>query len=165
MAASSPRCNFRGRNFSHKALLLMAVPSNGEGLLDVSKTVNRRLCSFTAFQNCLERLYQKWYGMANGCRYSLEVVFYRTGSDSEPVREWLKRLTKEDKKTIGGDIKTVQYGWPLSMPVVHKLDRDLWEVRSRLDNHIARMLFTIYEDKMVLLQDSSRNRRRHRWKI
>jgi phage-related protein len=34
---------------------------------------------------------------------------------------------------------------------VRKLDRDLWEVRSRLDNRIARILFTIYEDKMVLL--------------
>lgn len=81
----------------------------------------------------------------------LEVIFYRTGSGGEPVREWLKGLTKEDKKTIGGDIKTVQYGWPLGMPVVRKLDRDLWEVRSRLDNRIARILFTIQEDKMVLL--------------
>lgn len=40
----------------------------------------------------------------------LEVIFYRTGSGTEPVREWLKGLTKEDKKSIGGDIKTVQYG-------------------------------------------------------
>jgi phage-related protein len=81
----------------------------------------------------------------------LEVIFYRTGSGTEPVREWLKGLSKEDKRSIGSDIKTVQYGWPLGMPVVRKLDRDLWEVRSRLNNRIARILFTIYEDKMVLL--------------
>lgn len=81
----------------------------------------------------------------------LEVIFYRTGSGTEPVRECLKGLAKEDKKSIGSDIKTVQYGWPLGMPVVRKLDRDLWEVRSRLDNRIARLLFTIYEDKTVLL--------------
>lgn len=37
------------------------------------------------------------------------------------------------------------------MPVVRKLDRDLWEIRSRLGNRIARIVFTIYEDKMVLL--------------
>ncbi len=47
---------------------------------------------------------------------SLEVTFYRTESGNEPVREWLKGLNKQDKKAIGGDIKTVQYGWPLGMP-------------------------------------------------
>lgn len=38
---------------------------------------------------------------------SLEVVFYQTESGNEPVREWLKRLSKPDKQTIGADIKTV----------------------------------------------------------
>jgi len=81
----------------------------------------------------------------------LEVVFYRTESGNEPVREWLQGLSKQDKKTIGGDIKTVQYGWPLGMPVVRKLDQGLWEVRSRLDKRIARTLFTVHGDHMVLL--------------
>jgi hypothetical protein len=35
---------------------------------------------------------------------SLEVVFYRTQSGKEPVREWLQGLSKQDKKSIGGDI-------------------------------------------------------------
>ena len=82
---------------------------------------------------------------------SLEVVFYRTESGNEPVREWLKRLSKQDKKTIGGDIKTVQYGWPLGMPVVRKMDHGLWEIRCRLDKRIARILFTVKGKKMVLL--------------
>ena len=43
----------------------------------------------------------------------MEVVFYRTDSGGEPVRVWLKGLTKAEKRIIGGDIKTVQYGWPL----------------------------------------------------
>lgn len=81
----------------------------------------------------------------------LEVVFYRTESGNEPVREWLKGLSKQDKKAIGGDIKTVQYGWPLGMPVVRKLDQGLWEVRSRLDKRIARTLFTVQGENMVLL--------------
>ena len=42
------------------------------------------------------------------CLY--EVAFYRTESGNEPVREWLKGLNKQDKKAIGGDIKTIQYG-------------------------------------------------------
>jgi phage-related protein len=81
----------------------------------------------------------------------LEVVFYRTVSGKEPVREWLQGLARQDKKTIGGDIKTVQYGWPLGMPVVRKLDPGLWEVRSQLENRIARVLFAVRGEKMVLL--------------
>jgi len=82
---------------------------------------------------------------------SLEVVFYQTGSGNEPVREWLLGLSKADKRTIGSDIKTVQYGWPIGMPVVRKLDTGLWEIRSRLDQRISRILFTVYDDTMVLL--------------
>jgi phage-related protein len=77
--------------------------------------------------------------------------FFRTESGNEPVREWLKELSKQDKKAIGGDIKTVQYGWPLGMPVVRKMDPGLWEVRCRLDKRIARILFTVKGGQMVLL--------------
>jgi hypothetical protein len=51
----------------------------------------------------------------------LQVVFFKAKSGSEPVREWLKSLSADDKKTIGEDIKTVQYGWPIGMPVVRKI--------------------------------------------
>ena len=81
----------------------------------------------------------------------LEVVFYRTESGNEPVREWLKGVSKPDKSAIGGDIKTVQYGWPLGMPVVRKMDHGLWEIRSRLDKRIARILFTVQDEQIVLL--------------
>jgi phage-related protein len=70
---------------------------------------------------------------------------------NEPVREWLKSFPREDRKTIGEDVKTVQFGWPLGMPVVRKLDKDLWEVRSRLRNRFARILFTVDDNVMVLL--------------
>ena len=82
---------------------------------------------------------------------SLEVVFYRTESGNEPVREWLQGLGKQDKKAIGGDIKTVQYGWPIGMPVVRKMEPGLWEVRCRLDQRIARILFTVKGETMILL--------------
>jgi phage-related protein len=81
----------------------------------------------------------------------LEVVFYRTESGNEPVREWLQGVSKPDKRAIGGDIKTVQYGWPLGMPVVRKMDQGLWEIRSRLDKRIARILFTVQGEQIVLL--------------
>lgn len=81
----------------------------------------------------------------------LHVVFYRTPGGREPVREWLKELSRPDKKIIGEDIKTVQFGWPLGMPLIRKLEPDIWEVRSHLHNRIARVLFTVITDHMILL--------------
>ena len=81
----------------------------------------------------------------------LQVVFYRTDAGSEPVREWLKGLDKVERKIIGEDIKTVQLGWPLGMPLVRKVDKGLWEVRIQLGRKIARVLFTAREGMMVLL--------------
>jgi phage-related protein len=81
----------------------------------------------------------------------LQVVFFKTEAGHEPVREWLKTLPQEEKKIIGQDIKTVQFGWPLGMPLVRKLDKNLWEVRSHLPNRIARVLFTVNDNIMVLL--------------
>jgi hypothetical protein len=40
----------------------------------------------------------------------LGVSFYRTAAGNEPVRQWLKDLKREDRKSIGQDIKTAQYG-------------------------------------------------------
>ncbi len=81
----------------------------------------------------------------------LEVVFYRTDNDHEPVREWLRELKKVDKKSIGEDIKTVQFGWPIGMPVVRKLDIGLWEIRTVLEQGISRVIFTVFENNIVLL--------------
>ncbi|MDJ0863928.1 MAG: type II toxin-antitoxin system RelE/ParE family toxin [Gammaproteobacteria bacterium] len=81
----------------------------------------------------------------------LEVFFYRTESGNEPVRDWLKGLDKQDRRTLGGDIRTVQFGWPLGMPVVRKLDHGLWEIRSRLDKRIARVIFAVQDGRLVLL--------------
>ena len=81
----------------------------------------------------------------------LNVVFFRTEYGNEPVREWLKSLSMDEKRIIGEDIKTVQFGWPLGMPIVRKLQPGLWEVRSRLVGRIARVLFTVKDGRMVLL--------------
>lgn len=82
---------------------------------------------------------------------TLEVRFFKTETGNEPVRVWLRALSSIDKKTIGEDVKTVQFGWPLGMPLVAHLDGDIWEVRIRLDTRIARMLFVLEGNIMVLL--------------
>ena len=69
--------------------------------------------------------------------------------------EWLYGvywLSRDDKKIVGEDIKTVEYGWPLGMPLVRKLEKDLWEVRPHLTNkEIARIFFTVKDGMMVLV--------------
>ena len=81
----------------------------------------------------------------------LHVAFFRTASGNEPVRRWLKSLPKTHKKSIGEDIKTVQFGWPLGMPLIEKIGPYLWEARTKVPDGVARILFTIDGQLMVLL--------------
>jgi phage-related protein len=82
----------------------------------------------------------------------LPASFYRSDTGREPVREWLKGLAAEDRKAIGEDIKDVEFSWPIGMPLVGSLGRELWEVRSRLPRgRIARVLFCVEQGRMVLL--------------
>jgi phage-related protein len=80
-------------------------------------------------------------------------IFYRTEAHGEPVREWLKGLSANDRKRIGEDIKTVEFGWPLGMPVCKPLSDGIYEVRTTLtQNRVARVLFYIdKKGRMVLL--------------
>jgi phage-related protein len=80
-----------------------------------------------------------------------EVRFYRNRLGHEPVREWLKDLPKDERRVIGEDLKTVQFGWPLGMPLVRKMQAGLWEVRVTIPLGIARVLFTTQGPVMVLL--------------
>jgi len=80
-----------------------------------------------------------------------QVAFFKTEAGNEPVRVWLKSLTHEEKKIVGEDIKTVQFSWPIGKPLVDNLGDQIWEVRSRLSNRIARTLFIVVNEEIVLL--------------
>jgi phage-related protein len=84
----------------------------------------------------------------------IPAIFFRTEAGGEPVRDWLKTLSPDDRKRIGADIKTVEFGWPIGMPVCRPLGAGIYEVRSALaQNRIARVLFFIdKKERMVLLQ-------------
>lgn len=76
------------------------------------------------------------------------------------MREWLLDLSRGDRKAIGCDIKTAQYGWPIGMPLIRKLEPGLWEVRSAIEKGTARVIFTVEDDVMVLLHGFVKNPRR-----
>jgi phage-related protein len=68
------------------------------------------------------------------------------------VRDFIKALPREDRRIIGNDIATVEFGWPVGKPTCGALGRGLWEVRSSLtSNRIARVLFMLHQGEMVLL--------------
>lgn len=81
----------------------------------------------------------------------LSVLFYATKAGAEPVRDWLRSLPAKIRKIVGDDIKTVQIGWPLGMPLVGNLEPGLWEVRINLPDGIARVLFTTEGPTMILV--------------
>ena len=82
----------------------------------------------------------------------IPAAFYKSGAGREPVREWLRALDADDRKVIGEDIATVEYGWPVGMPTCRPLGKGLWEVRSTLaNNRIGRVIFGIVDNQMVLL--------------
>jgi phage-related protein len=74
----------------------------------------------------------------------IPVVFYRTAGGAEPVLDWLRGLPADDRRAIGTDLATLQFGWPIGMPLCRSLGAGLWEVRSTLPSRrIARLLFFV----------------------
>lgn len=92
-----------------------------------------------------------WYTAMEDMLPTLTVRFFRTEAGKEPVREWLTAMPREHCKVIGSEIKAVQFGWPVGMPLVRKLGNALWEMRVGLGDTIARVLFTVVGSTMVLL--------------
>lgn len=81
-------------------------------------------------------------------------MFYRTVSGNEAVRDWLKKLPVADRRIVGADIATVEFGWPVGMPTCRSVSsrKGLWEIRSNmLNGRIARILFVMHEGNLVLL--------------
>lgn len=85
-------------------------------------------------------------------RPPLPVFFYRTKAGSEPVREWLRTLPSDDRRAIGVDLRRVQIGWPLGMPLCRSLGGGLWELRSNLPSRrIARLIFFVEDSEIYIV--------------
>jgi phage-related protein len=84
----------------------------------------------------------------------LPARFFEADSGRMPVRDWLRSLTAEDRKVVGDDIRTAEFGWPIGMPLCRPISgrKGLWEIRSSLSNgRISRVVFCIHGRGMVLL--------------
>ena len=93
----------------------------------------------------------------------LPAAFYRSAAGHEPVREWLRSLNGINRRIVGQDIATAEFGWPVDMPVCRALRRGLYEIRSGLEgNRIARVIFCVDGGRMVLLHAFIKKTRRTR---
>ena len=74
------------------------------------------------------------------------VLFYQTAMGKETIKEWLRSFDKDDRAILGEDLMTVQFGFPMGLPLCRSLGQGLWEVRSTLSDgrREARMIF--YQD-------------------
>ena len=90
--------------------------------------------------------------------------FYRTVNGHEPVKDWLLDLDPSDRRTIGKDIATVEFGWPIGMPTCASVGKSLFEVRStiRAGRVEARVYFSIEGDVMLLLNGHDGKKRQTR---
>jgi len=89
--------------------------------------------------------------LKNEAKKGFDVVFFETENGKQPVREFIKKLSKEDQKEVGADIRVVQDNFPIGLPLVGKLKPELWEIRSFIKDGINRVFFTFLNKKIILL--------------
>lgn len=80
------------------------------------------------------------------------VTFWMSANGNEPVRDFLKQQPKPDRIRLGEDLRKLQFGWPIGMPLVRSMGGGIWELRSSLPSkREVRVLFVAVEDMLVLL--------------
>jgi phage-related protein len=81
-----------------------------------------------------------------------EVRFYRSPAGNEPVRDWLRKLPKEERREMGIALMRVQMQYPdIGMPLVEPVGKKISAVRLNVRDHWLRVLFTVRKTTIILL--------------
>ena len=82
----------------------------------------------------------------------LPLQFWQSGAGNQPTRDWFKGLPDADRAVLGGDLRRIQFGWPIGMPLVKSLGSGLWEMRSSLPSkREARVIFAVSNSQIAVL--------------
>jgi phage-related protein len=78
------------------------------------------------------------------------VAFFKTSAGNEPVLDWIRSLSRQDRAILGADLRTIQLGFPIGMPLCRPLKGGLFESRSSLSGkQEARLIF--FQDGKLLI--------------
>lgn len=81
-----------------------------------------------------------------------KTLFYETASGNEIVLDFIRQLSAEEKKVVGEDLKTVQIGFPMGLPLCRPLGDGLYEIRSSLPSKREfRLIFFFDRARQCLL--------------
>jgi phage-related protein len=80
-----------------------------------------------------------------------EVIFYRTDAGNEPALDWFRALEPEERRIVGFDLRVLQLGFPMGMPLCKSLGDGLWELRSTLPKKIVRVIFFIDGQRFIVV--------------
>lgn len=101
------------------------------------------------------------FEMADGPQPKIPLVFFRTATGSEPVREWLRELETVERHAIGLDLLRAQWRWPVGMPLCRPMGGGLWEIRTDLPTkRTSRVLICLCRDHLVALHGFIKKTRR-----
>lgn len=82
----------------------------------------------------------------------IPLVFFRSETGKEPVRDWLLELPKADRRVVGIGLKELEFGWPVGMPLCRAMGAGIFELRVSLaSRRIVRVLVCANDDKLVAL--------------
>lgn len=83
---------------------------------------------------------------------SFPLNFWTSDIGNEPAREWLRDLPEPDRTAVGRDLRRIQFGWPIGMPLVKSLKGGLWELRTSLPTRReARVMFCVNDETIIVL--------------
>jgi len=83
----------------------------------------------------------------------MQIVFFLTDSDKNPVLDFIDKLEKKDQAKILGCLKSIQeLGFETPRADFRQIDGKLWEIKIRASSGGYRIFYvTICRSKMVLL--------------
>ena len=82
----------------------------------------------------------------------LPLQFWRSNSGREPTRDWFRQLDRNDRIAVGNDLRRLQFGWPIGMPLARPLGGGLLELRSTLPSkREARVMFAVDGGRIAVL--------------